>query len=56
MSDDGKEILINLGILALITVFPLAAIFILIIAIFSQFTGLKKEKDYDNYKGDVPQH
>lgn len=35
MSDDGKEILINLGILALITIFPLAAIFILIIAIFS---------------------
>ena len=56
MSDDGKEILINLGILALITVFPLAAIFILIIAIFSQFTGFKKEKNYDSYKGNVSQY
>ena len=35
MSDDGKEILINLGIIALVTVFPLAAIFILLFAIFS---------------------
>lgn len=35
MSDNGKEILLNLGLVALVTVFPPAAIIILLIIIFS---------------------
>ena len=35
MSDDGKTILKNLGLIALVTLFPPAAFIILLCAIFS---------------------
>jgi hypothetical protein len=35
MSDDGKTILKNLGLIALVTLFPPAAIIILLCVIFS---------------------
>lgn len=35
MNDNGKEILLNLGLIALVTLFPPAAFIILLIVIFS---------------------